>query len=40
LTSTFKQLWKNEYVQTVIMIVLIIVIVIGFWYGSRAALNT
>jgi len=40
LTSTFKRLWKNEYIQTAIMIVLVIVIVIGFWYGSRAILNT
>lgn len=40
MTSTFKRLWKNEYIQTAIMIVLIIVIVIGFWYGSRAILNT
>ena len=40
MTSTFKRLWKNEYIQTAIMIVLVIVIVIGFWYGSRAILNT
>jgi signal peptidase I len=40
LTATFKKLWKNEYFQTAVMIVLIIVIVFGFWYGSQLALNT
>lgn len=35
-----KQLWKNEYFQTAIMIVLTIVIVSGLWYGSQRALNT
>lgn len=40
MTSTFKRLWKNEYIQTAVMILLVIVIVIGFWYGSRAILNT
>ena len=40
MTSTFKRLWKNEYIQTAVMILLVIAIVIGFWYGSRAILNT
>jgi signal peptidase len=40
LSSTFKRLWKNEYIQTAVMILLVIAIVIGFWYGSRAILNT
>jgi signal peptidase I len=39
-TSTLKKLWKNEYIQTAIMIVLILMIVFGFWYGSRFVLNT
>lgn len=39
-TSTFKKLWKNEYAQTAIMIVLILGVVFGFWYGSRLVLNT
>jgi len=38
--TTVKQLWKNEYFQTVIMIVLMVVIVFGFWYGSQLVLNT
>jgi len=38
--STLRQLWKNEYFQTAIMIVLIIIVVFGFWFGLRAALNT
>jgi hypothetical protein len=33
-------LWKNDYVQTVAIIVLIAAIVFGFWYGSQIALNT
>ena len=38
--TTLKQLWKNEYFQTIIMIVLMVVIVFGFWYGCQLALNT
>jgi signal peptidase len=38
--ATLKQLWKNEYFQTVIMIILMVVIVFGFWYGSQLVLNT
>ena len=38
--TTLKQLWKNEYFQTAIMITLMIVIVFGFWYGSQLVLNT
>lgn len=40
MTSTMKRLWKNEYFQTAVMIGLIVIIVLGFWYGSRAVLNT
>jgi signal peptidase I len=40
LTATFKKLWKNEYVQTGIVIGLIIAIVIGFWFGIQLALAT
>lgn len=36
----FKKTWENEYVQTAIMIVVIIVIVFGFWYGTQLILNT
>jgi signal peptidase len=38
--ATLKQLWKNEYVQTAIMIILMVAIVFGFWYGCKLALNT
>jgi signal peptidase len=38
--TTLKKLWKNEYFQTVLMIVLMAVIVFGFWYGCQLALNT
>jgi signal peptidase len=40
LTASKRQLWKNEYLQTVIMIVLIVMVVFGFWFGLRLALNT
>jgi len=39
-TSRLRRLWKNEYFQTAIMIVLIVVVVFGFWFGLRFALNT
>ena len=35
-----KKLWKNEYFQTAIMILAIVGLVFGFWYGSRLVLNT
>jgi len=37
---TLKRLWKNEYFKTAIMIILIIVIVFGFWYGFQLVQNT
>jgi signal peptidase I len=40
LTATPKKIWKNEYFQTVLTIVLIVVVVFGFWYGSQVVLNT
>ena len=40
MTATLKKLWKNEYVQTAIVIGLIVLIVFGFWYGSQLVLNT
>jgi signal peptidase I len=39
-TARLRQLWKNEYFQTVIMILLILVVVFGFWYGSQLILGT
>jgi signal peptidase I len=40
LTINLKKLWKNEYVQTAVVIGLIALAVFGFWYGSQAVLNT
>jgi signal peptidase I len=40
LTANLKKLWKNEYVQTAVVIGLIVLIVFGFWYGSQLVLNT
>ena len=34
------KIWKNEYVKTAIMVILLIAVVFGFWYGSQLALNT
>ena len=39
-TSGLRRLWKNEYFQTAIAIVLIVIVVLGFWFGLRFALNT
>lgn len=36
----FKKIRENEYVKTAAMIILIIAIVFGFWYGSQLVLNT
>ncbi|MDH5754345.1 MAG: signal peptidase I [Candidatus Bathyarchaeota archaeon] len=38
--AKLKQIWENEYFKTAIMIVLMIAIVFGFWYGSQLVLNT
>jgi signal peptidase I len=40
LTIASKKLWKSEYFQTALTIVLIIIVVFGFWYGSQAILRT
>jgi len=40
ITNTFRRILKNEYVKTAMMIILIIAIVFGFWYGLQLALNT
>jgi len=39
-TITLKQLWKNEYFQTILMILVVVALVFGFWYGSQAVLRT
>ncbi|HVP93072.1 MAG TPA: signal peptidase I, partial [Acidobacteriota bacterium] len=38
--ETLKRIWKNDYFQTAIMVILMLVIVFGFWYGSQLVLNT
>lgn len=38
--TTLKRLWKNEYFQTAVMIIIVIVTVLGFWYGSQAILKS
>jgi signal peptidase I len=40
LTANLRKLWKNEYVQTAIVICLIALVIFGFWYGSQVVLNT
>ena len=40
MTANLKKLWKNEYVQTAIVICLIALVIFGFWYGSQIVLNT
>jgi len=40
LIANLKKLWKNEYIQTVVVIGLIALAVFGFWFGSQAVLNT
>jgi signal peptidase I len=37
---TENRWWKNEYVQTAIVIGLIALAVFGFWFGSQVVLNT
>jgi signal peptidase I len=39
-TSKLRQLWKKDYVQTIIMIVLILAIVVGLWFGTQVVLGT
>ena len=40
LTATLNKLWKNEHLQTAVVIVLIALVLLGVWYGSQAVLNT
>lgn len=35
-----NRLWKNEYFNTALTILLTIMIVLGFWYGSQIVLRT
>ncbi|MEM3696493.1 MAG: signal peptidase I [Candidatus Bathyarchaeia archaeon] len=38
--ETLKKLWKNEYFQTIITLILLVVLVFGFWYITQTALRT
>ena len=40
LTANLKKLWKNEYVQTAVVLGLIALAIFGVWYGSQVVLNT
>jgi signal peptidase I len=38
--SSVRRVWENDYFQTAVMILVILGLVFGFWYGSRLVLNT
>ncbi|MEM3700830.1 MAG: signal peptidase I [Candidatus Bathyarchaeia archaeon] len=38
--ETLKKLWKNEYFQTIITLILLIAFVFGFWYIAQTVLRT
>jgi len=38
--ETLRKLWKNEYFQTAITILLLLMFVFGFWYIAQIALGT
>jgi len=38
--SRLKELWHREYFQTIVTIVLIVVAVLGFWFGSQLVLHS
>ncbi len=40
MATTFKKVLKNDYVQTALMLVLIVAIVFGLWFGSQLVLGT
>ncbi len=40
MTSALGRLWKNEYFKTTIMIIVIVAVVFGFWFGLQTALGT
>lgn len=39
-TSKLKELWKRDYFQTAVMIVIILVAVLILWFGSQTLLGT
>lgn len=38
--SEFRKWWKNDYFQIGVTLILLVVIVIGFWYGSQLVLHS
>lgn len=38
--ETLKKIWENEYIQTAVMIAVIVLLVFSFWYGTKLILNT
>jgi len=38
--AVLKRLWKNEYFKTAVMIIFVVAIVFGFWFGSQIVLST
>ncbi len=40
LAATIRRLWKNEYFQTALVLILIASVVFGLWFGSQLVMNT
>ena len=40
MTANLKKLWKNDYIQTAVVIGVIALVVFSFWIGSQVVLNT
>ena len=40
LTTNTKKFWNNENIQTLLVAVLVVGLILGFWFGSRILLNT
>jgi signal peptidase I len=40
MTKTVGRLWKNDYFKTAIMIIVVIAVVFGLWFGSQMILGT
>lgn len=38
--TTLKHLWRNEYFQTIVMTVSMVMVFLAFWYGTQWVLNT
>ncbi|RJS77777.1 signal peptidase I, partial [Candidatus Bathyarchaeota archaeon] len=38
--ETLRKLWKNEYFQTAITVILLLAFVFGFWYVTQTVLRT